>query len=79
MTLFTSDMEMYHLCGLDVIFFVPSSISFYTCFNCVVAVLCLAGTAGAAVPHSAVAASTCVHVLSFASRLYTLDTLCSTP
>ena len=34
---------------------------------------------GAAVPHSAAAANTCVHKLSYASRIYFLDTVCSIP
>jgi hypothetical protein len=36
-------------------------------------------TLSAAMPHLAAAASICVHDLSYASRLFMFDTMCSTP
>ena len=54
-------------------------ISFFIWASCVVLDSVLLIQSGAVVPHSVAAASTCVHDLSYASRIYFLDTMCSTP
>ena len=54
-------------------------ISFFIWASCVVLDSVLLVQLGAAVLQSTVAASTCVRDLSYASRIYFLDTVCSTP
>jgi len=54
-------------------------ISFFIEASCVVLDSVLLVQSGAAVPHSVAAASTCVHDLSYASRIYFLDIAWSTP
>jgi len=53
-------------------------ISFFIWASYVVLDSVLLVQSSVAVPHTAAAASTCVHDLSYASRIYFLDTVCST-